>query len=222
MSNEKLISLLHEPFEPSLMEQLWLQNSGIIHMILQRWKNRGIDIEDLEQEAYLALIEAVKEYKKTNGKWAFSTFLTNTINWHYIELYKKYKYIHKEMLLLNSPISEDKENDEYIDLLAAEVDIENDIINNISKNNISTILVNEICKLDAKIQKVLTYKYIYECSFNKIAHLMKLMPNTVKNLCNKGLIKLRSNARMKAKLLNLFKDNYIYSSGLKNVGFKKI
>lgn len=53
--------------EAENMLQLWKQNKGFIAMIARRY-SAGAEMEDLEQEGYIALCEAVQHYDPDRGK----------------------------------------------------------------------------------------------------------------------------------------------------------
>ena len=52
--------------EAENMLQLWKQNKGFIAMIARRY-SAGAEMEDLEQEGYIALCEAVQHYDPARG-----------------------------------------------------------------------------------------------------------------------------------------------------------
>ncbi|WP_066715703.1 sigma-70 family RNA polymerase sigma factor [Clostridium sp. Marseille-P299] len=63
MSNEELVELIQNEINVSEnMEQLYLQNKGMIYKIARRYSNY-VDMEDLMQEGYIGLYEAVKRYE---------------------------------------------------------------------------------------------------------------------------------------------------------------
>ena len=62
MTNEELVILTRNAVSPAeLMLQLWQQNYGLIYRIANRYKSLD-DIEDLLQEGFLGLYEAVRHY----------------------------------------------------------------------------------------------------------------------------------------------------------------
>lgn len=75
MTNEELIEQIHKGVYPSeYMGKLYEQNKGIICKIAKRYTSRA-DIEDLMQEAYLGLYEAVKHYEN-DSEVKFITYAT--------------------------------------------------------------------------------------------------------------------------------------------------
>lgn len=62
MSNEELVEQIQKGINVSVnMEQLYLQNKGVIYKIARRYSNY-VNIEDLMQEGYIGLHEAVSKY----------------------------------------------------------------------------------------------------------------------------------------------------------------
>lgn len=75
MTNEELIEQIHKGVNPSeYIGKLYEQNKGIICKIAKRYTSRA-DIEDLMQEAYLGLYEAVKHYEN-ESEVKFITYAT--------------------------------------------------------------------------------------------------------------------------------------------------
>ena len=77
MSNEELVEQIRKEINTSEnMGQLYEQNKGMICKIARRYSSR-VDIEDLMQEAYFGLYEAVKHYESA----AEVKFITYAIYW---------------------------------------------------------------------------------------------------------------------------------------------
>lgn len=78
MSNEELVKAIQEGTKEYRegMKQLYNQNMGIIHRIAKRYITYG-EMDDLVQEAYLGLYEAVKRYDENMGVM----FVTYAFNW---------------------------------------------------------------------------------------------------------------------------------------------
>lgn len=67
MTNEQLVILIRNAVSPAdLMIQLWQQNYGLVRKIVNRYKSLD-DIEDLLQEGFLGLHEAVRHYDPDTG-----------------------------------------------------------------------------------------------------------------------------------------------------------
>ena len=67
MNNEQLVvRIMAGENEAENMLQLWKQNKGFIAMIARKY-SAGAEMEDLEQEGYIALCEAVQHYDLDRG-----------------------------------------------------------------------------------------------------------------------------------------------------------
>lgn len=67
MENEQLVArIMAGENEAENMLQLWRQNKGFIATIARRYSS-GAEMEDLEQEGYIALCEAVQHYDPDRG-----------------------------------------------------------------------------------------------------------------------------------------------------------
>ena len=67
MDNEQLVARIQGgDNEAENMLQLWQQNKGFIAMIARRY-SAGAEMEDLEQEGYIALCEAARHYESDRG-----------------------------------------------------------------------------------------------------------------------------------------------------------
>ena len=81
LTNEQLAARIHAGEDPiESMNQLYDQVNPLIHLIARRFRGCGVDLEDLEQEGFLALYDAVAGYDPEKGvkfstyagKWIFS------------------------------------------------------------------------------------------------------------------------------------------------------
>ncbi len=67
MDNEQLVARIQAgEDEPENMLQLWQQNRGFIAKIARQYAGRA-EVEDLEQEGYIGLYEAVRHYEPDKG-----------------------------------------------------------------------------------------------------------------------------------------------------------
>ncbi|MBQ8804183.1 MAG: sigma-70 family RNA polymerase sigma factor [Tyzzerella sp.] len=75
MTNEQLVARIQaSENEAENMLQLWKQNKGFIYKIAMKYQGYA-EIEDLEQEGYLGLCEAVRHYDSEQGA-SFITYAT--------------------------------------------------------------------------------------------------------------------------------------------------
>lgn len=83
MSNEEL-AVLAQQGNREAISALWEQVKRLLHQLARHFyrrygveccAQRGVTMADLEQECFLALLDAVKAYKPAGG-WRFTTYLT--------------------------------------------------------------------------------------------------------------------------------------------------
>lgn len=72
MENEKLVKLIQNG-EKEYLQPLYMQNKGLIHLIIKRCGIKKSDIEDALQDGYIGLHKAAEYYKIDNGA-VFVTF----------------------------------------------------------------------------------------------------------------------------------------------------
>ncbi|MGI5838200.1 MAG: RNA polymerase sigma factor [bacterium] len=82
VTNEELVKL-YRAGDPSALEALYLRNYGLIRQIVIRLCPGGNqqDIEDEMQEAFFALVEAVKAFPEGQDV-KLTTYISNCIKWH--------------------------------------------------------------------------------------------------------------------------------------------
>lgn len=203
------------------MLELWRNNSGIIHKILYKWRACGVPFEDLRQEAYLALLLAVKRYKADRRGWAFTTILTNTLHWYFIRLMQKHDYLEKEFVYLNAPATNDADCDtERIDLIPADIDLENEIIEQLTNSELGQLCVNAINGLPKDVRQALTYRFINLYPVAKTAELMHRTPEDVRRHCECGTRRINADYKLRAKLRQIQDEERVYSFGARNVGLR--
>lgn len=80
MDNERIVSLIQAGKDPKgNTEKLYRLNTGLIGLCLRPYKARR-DIDDLEQEAYIAFHEAIYHYDPDKGA-SFSSYAVHCIRW---------------------------------------------------------------------------------------------------------------------------------------------
>ena len=107
LSNEQLAARIHAGKDPvESMEQLYRQVKTLIHLIARRLRGCGVDLEDLEQEGFLALYDAVAGYDLEKGV-KFSTYARKWI------FSKMVRYIQENGSSLRLPVHSQEQMREY-------------------------------------------------------------------------------------------------------------
>lgn len=106
MTNEELVARIQVGADaPKHMLQLWEQTKAFIHMVALRYQGYA-DLEDLEQEGYLALYDAVDGYNPDKG----CKFLTYAGYWMRRRMKR---YIDNCCQAVRIPVHERKQVSEY-------------------------------------------------------------------------------------------------------------
>ena len=71
-------------------EELIIKHKGLVKKLAYEWKIEGLTGDDIEQELYLTLIKAAKNYIKNKGA-QFSTYFYKAASNKRNDLYKKAK-----------------------------------------------------------------------------------------------------------------------------------
>lgn len=202
MNNEKLCILIFSG-RKELLSDLYMQNKGIIYKYARSFYNRhkkrcekcGIEIDDLMNEAFFAVCEAIEGYCKAK-EYKFTTYLNYPLKSHFSALigYRTSKALNEP---LNNCASLDKavegfdnENVSLIDTIADNgADFEENIID---KNTISGIF--------PAVKETLQDDFAYACiemnykqgiSRQKIAEKYGMTNNYIQGIINKALKQLR-------------------------------
>lgn len=81
LSNEEVKILFlkyNQTHDPAIREKIITQHMPLVEFLAQKFKYRGVDMEDLVQIGYFALIKAVERFDVTRD-YQFTTFATPTI-----------------------------------------------------------------------------------------------------------------------------------------------
>lgn len=112
MTNEDAVVLAKEGDVESI-EWLWNRNQGVIRKGIKPFVRNERDAEDYSQEAYFALLRAIKAFCP-DVPVKFTTYLTRAIRWYLIRLITQADPIGS--LTLNIPANEDSDT-EKVDLI---------------------------------------------------------------------------------------------------------
>lgn len=119
VTNESL-ALMIQSGHHELIESLWLQTEPLIKRIVRKWyklheddcRKTGTTLDDVQQEAFFALLEAVYAYRKEE-QYKLTTYLTyhlknafNTLAGH------RNKTVLNNSLSLDMPLNTDEEGNE--------------------------------------------------------------------------------------------------------------
>ncbi|AYK66266.1 sigma-70 family RNA polymerase sigma factor [Bacillus subtilis] len=147
----------------------------LIHWVIWKYKGKGVELEDLKQEAYLKTIMVVKHFKK-NSSTLFSTFLVKCITNHLSNLCKK-KSVHQYLV----------SSDDFFDQIMSYADKDK-----FEKVEISDInLFNAFSNLSRREQFILEQTYFQDLSDKEISEISNISERNIKVIRWRALKKLK-------------------------------
>lgn len=217
MNNEELI--INSENGPELYNKLYIRNLRLIHKLCNSFYNRyelqankcGLEYDDLVQECYFAIPEAVKAYKKNGSRMRFATFLSYPIHNRLKSLFSL-RTVSERAEPLNSSRSLDEPMpyDESLTLSDTvpdeRIDIENEIVNS---EFIKGVFPAAQSALNDIQYDVIRRYYKNGETLAQIAQAYKCSINTAREYKIKALRALRRNRRF----TEYFKDTVYRSVG---------
>lgn len=207
MTNEQLAILIQEG-HTEYIEQLWLQIRPLLfkmanlyyHRYSEHYKKAGITLDDMTQETFFALLEAVHAFKAEKG-YKLTTYLTYHLKTTFNCLAgHKAKSRLNEAISIETPIRYDEGNpltvaDTIEDKTAIE-DIEN--TERAIYNKQLQIDVETAFKLLTPVEKNLIIQKYYRCNnYSDIAHAYNITLTQYNNIIHKALNKLSKNKTLR-------------------------
>lgn len=186
--NLKLFYEYQKTKDREIRNKIALNNYNLIYVGLRGLYVEGIhDKEELEQEAFICLLNAVERFDISLG-YQFSTFAIK-----YIKSASRRRLNYNTLDSLDDPIeNRDDENEKKIDRVKDNrIDIERDTISKEFNNNLKKILTYDE-------MKVIKNYYLYNKTFKEIAEMLGITYNQVTGL--------RSKAERKIYNSKYFKD----------------
>lgn len=165
MSNEELCVLISSG-KKELLSDLYIQNKGIIYKHAYRFYNRhakrcmkcGVELEDLENEAFFALCEAVEAYCK-GKEYKFTSYLRYPLQIHFNELIG-----YRTSRTLNEPLNNSISLDKPIDGTDSEnINLIDTIIDNKAEFEENVVDECAISGLFPAVKETLKDDFAYNC-----------------------------------------------------------
>lgn len=263
MTNEQLVSCIKAGVNVSEnMFELWQQNRNFIHTIARRYQDNA-ELEDLEQEGYLALYDAVDGFKPEYG-YKFLTYATMWIKQRMIRYTQNNKTIHipedeyeklckyKKLVnvfrlnygrkptrneiahnlgipvkkvaaliradymghieSLDSYLSENNDSLTIGEMVAGNMDVEADVMDDIQNMQLKEVLWPLVDALPDNQGKVIRQRYQEGKTLKETGLSVGASIDQVRNIETKALHNLRHSRS--SKELRLFCDDEIYGMGI--------
>lgn len=169
--NEDAINIIYKKYKPIIVKKSKLA--------IYSTKNSGSEINDVMQEAYLGLEEAIKNFSQ-NDEATFYTFANLCID-RKISNYIR-KMVNKKNILLNEAIFIDENMENY---LKDTTDIENNLIRKVMKEEIINKIYDKFTTLEKDVYNLLVDGYSLAEISNKLDKDIKSIYNTIDRIKQK-------------------------------------
>lgn len=202
MTNEELVMLIKQGddgYIPQLWEQvrrLIVQRADRFHRAFQN-KN-GVELDDLIQSGYFAVLSAVKHYQPENG-FLFTTYLGNTLKTAFaatmgVRLAKTRNDALMNSRSLDDPIPGAEDItllDTIRDLLPDGSDVGTEIIQSIYTKELRAALDLALRELSSRDKSIVELYYYFQLSTTKISEMQSCAQQTICNRIDSALWQMR-------------------------------
>lgn len=203
MSNEELATAIKSG-RRDLVGQLWSQNKGWIRLRAIKFhsclrKTRGLTVEDLEQQGFLALMACINNYEEDRG--SFINFLTWYLrNYFYqaagLRTEKQDKDPINSAVSLYQPI-DGEDGDMLIDLQAADDHSIEDAEERLYTEQLRSDLLTAISRLPERQARIIKARYFEGRTLASIAPEMQVTRERVRAIEEKSLRQLREDKALR-------------------------
>lgn len=206
MSNEEL-AVLAQQGDRHALGQLWEQVKRLLYRMVNRFyarygadqcARRGVTLADLEQEAFLALLDGVKAYKPS-GKYQFTTYLSRASE----NRFRAAMGLRKRDPLdiadsLNAPAGDDDSDMEAGDLLPDPQDQLEAVDTEAETEYFRGGLAAGLARLDPMQSGILRRRFYGKQTRAQVAEALHITPETVRREEAKALRNLRGDRQIMA------------------------
>lgn len=225
MSNEEIVVRI-QAGETELMEELWEQVKGLVawkarHVMtgLENWGDpRGVELDDLLQSGYLALVKAVEGYEQTEG--AFSTWLSFYLKTAFAEA-TGYRTEKSKMEPLNQafsldrPLGDEADGASFVDFVSdpAATATMDSIEDKLWRDQLHEAMEGALAELPDEQSAVLRCRYYEGLALTAAAEKLETTADEVRKLEKIGLKELR-HPRLAKRIRPFYDLDYYGGAGL--------
>lgn len=225
MSNEELVAEIQAGAEER-MGELWEQVKGLVawkarHVLtgLENWGDpRGVELDDLLQSGYLALVKAVESYEQTEG--AFSTWLLLHLKTAFAETTghrteKSKKEPLNQAFSLDRPLGDEADGASFVDLVpdpAATATLDS-IEEKLWRDQLHEAMEGVLVELPEEQSAVLRCRYYEGQTLAAAAEKLETTADEVRKLEKIGLKELR-HPRLAKRIRPFYDFDYYGGAGL--------
>ena len=203
MSNEELVAEI-QAGSMDLMGQLWDQVAGLIKWkakrimtVLEGCPGRGVEFEDLCQSGYLAMVAAVDTYDPAAGG-TFSTWLMYHLKTAFAEAtgYRTQKGRQEPLnnyLSLDTPLTDDADSDDLMDLVADPVGLQwrESLEESMWRKELQKAVGSAMSTVPEQYREILRLRYWEDMTLEDIGGQRGVSKERIRQMENKGIRLLR-------------------------------
>lgn len=226
MTNERLAELIKEG-HGEYCTQLWEQTKKLYHIKVFNFYNRnrercisyGVEIEDLQQSSYFAMLAAVEAYDSSKG-YKFVTYidyhLRNELN-TLTGITRQRKNPLNNCNSLDKPVDDESE-DTYLDFIEDEESHRayEETDRQITLDKLRYVVDEALRSLQPNYADVLKLRYFDRLSLKEIAELKGVSLNAIREREKQAIKKLKASQYMRE--LNTFKEELICTRAYRSTG----
>lgn len=207
MKNEELI-LLAQQGNSEAMAQLYENNAGIIHFVCRPLVNTAHALDDLKQEAYFGLLQAVRGFDPSRGI-LFVSYLKTAVKRH-LWRYMRYSSMNA-VLCLDMPVYADNDTT-LLEQLQDDIDVEDEALTAIEAAEINKAAQYALNLLSEREQHIIECHYLKGQTLTAIAERLNISIERVRQLKSNALRVLHKPHHQRA-IMTLYDD--IEAAGLR-------
>ena len=226
MTNEEMVEEI-QAGSVDRIGDLWEQVAGLVvwkarrvmTALEMRGSQCGVDLEDLIQSGYLALVEAVDSYDPAAGA-AFSTWLMYHLRKAFYEAtgcrtQRERNEPLNNSLSLDTPLTDDAGSDVLMDVIADPAGLQwrESLEESMWKKNLQEAVESALSTVPERYREILRLRYWEDMTLDDIGDLRGISKERVRQMENKG-IRLLSRPETACQLLPFYEFDFYSGTGL--------
>ena len=202
MSNEELVAAIQAGEDR--MNELWEQMAGLVKWkakrimtALEACGSHGVELEDLCQSGYPALVEAVDTYHPAAGG-AFSTWFMYHLKKAFAETtgyrtQKGRKEPLNNFISLDTPLSDDVDSNDLMDVIADPAGLQwrESLEESVWRKQLQEAVESALSDVPEQYREILRLRYWEDMTLEEIGDLRSISKERVRQMENKGIRILR-------------------------------
>lgn len=218
MTNEEIVVQIQQG-NTGLYLELW---NNVKKLVMQEAETRyhickgrgGVEVEDLVQCGYLAVVSAVN-YFDVNDGWKFTTYLDKTLKNEFASAigYRTEKQKREPLhtaISLETPLDEDSESGTYFDIIEdRSADFEDQVISKVWVEDLRKELERAISAIPEEQGEMIRLRYEKGLTVEQISQSKGIEQKKVRTLERKGLTSLRK-PTIRSSLMRFLDDQTPY------------